>query len=84
MQTFHSQLPQIIKNKSICFSYTFRINISNLETGIGEDRTKISNLETRIGEDRTKQSISFFCLAINLGPRLGDPHWPLANHTHHI
>ena len=26
-------------NKSICFSYAFRANISNLETRIGEDRT---------------------------------------------
>ena len=36
MQTFHNHFSQI---NSICFSYVFRTNSSNLETRIGEDRT---------------------------------------------
>ena len=39
MQTFHNHLPQINYNKSICLSYKFRTNISNIESRIGEDRT---------------------------------------------
>ena len=40
--SYANQLSQINQNKSICFSNTFRTNISNLETRIGVDRTNIS------------------------------------------
>ena len=39
LQIFHNQFLQINYNNSICFSYAFIINRSNLETRIGEDRT---------------------------------------------
>ena len=39
MQTFHNHFSQINKNNSICFSYAFRTNSSNLKTRIGEDGT---------------------------------------------
>ena len=40
--SYANQLSQINQNKPICFSNTFRTNISNLETRIGVDRTNIS------------------------------------------
>ena len=39
LKTFQNQFLQINLNNSICFSYAFRTNSSNLETRIGEDRT---------------------------------------------
>ena len=39
--SYANQLSQINQNKPICFSNTFRTNISNFETRIGVDRTNI-------------------------------------------
>ena len=39
MQTFHNHFFEINEINSICFSYAFRTNSSNLEMRIGDDRT---------------------------------------------